>query len=192
VLRESIRLAGVPLTVIDTAGLRDTDDPVETEGVRRARAAAEAADRILLVIDSTDPQAQRPALPEGVAVDIVRNKIDLSGEPAGESRDAAGDRVFGVSAATGAGLDALAAHLQRVLGASGGEGVFSARRRHLDALERAAAEIDAAADELHARGAGELVAERLRRAQDELGRITGRVTTEDLLGEIFASFCIGK
>ncbi|MDZ7828289.1 MAG: tRNA uridine-5-carboxymethylaminomethyl(34) synthesis GTPase MnmE [Halofilum sp. (in: g-proteobacteria)] len=192
VLRESIRLAGVPLTVIDTAGLRDTDDPVETEGVRRARAAAESADRILLIIDSTDPRANRPALPADVPVDMVRNKIDLSGETAGESRDAEGGRVFGVSAATGAGLDALAGHLQRVLGGTGGEGVFSARRRHLDALERAAAEIDAAAEEFHARAAGELVAERLRRAQDELGRITGRVTSEDLLGEIFGRFCIGK
>jgi len=193
VLRESIRLAGVPLTVIDTAGLRDTDDPVETEGVRRARAAAGSADRILLIVDSLAPQTQLTALPDGVPVDIVRNKIDLSGEPAGElQEEASGQRVFGVSAQTGAGLEVLAAHLQRVLGASGGEGVFSARRRHLDALARAAAEIDAAAEELHDRAAGELVAERLRRAQDELGRITGRVTSEDLLGEIFGRFCIGK
>jgi len=192
VLRESIRLAGVPLTVIDTAGLRDTDDPVETEGVRRARAAAGSADHVLLIVDSAAPQTQLPPLPEGVPVDIVRNKIDLTGEPAGELPEDGGRRVFGVSAQTGAGLDVLATHLQHALGASGGEGVFSARRRHLDALARAAAEIEAAAEELHARAAGELVAERLRRAQDELGRITGRVTSEDLLGEIFARFCIGK
>jgi len=190
-LRESIRLAGVPLTVIDTAGLRDTDDPVEGEGVRRARAAAEAADRILLVVDATQ-STDRPPLPEGVPVDVIRNKIDLSGETAGTETDAAGHRCIRVSAATGAGLDELREHLREVLAGSGDAGAFSARRRHLDALDRAAAEIDAAADEFHARGAAELVAERLRRAQDELGRITGRVTTEDLLGEIFGRFCIGK
>lgn len=191
-LRESLRLAGVPLTVIDTAGLRDTDDPVEGEGVRRARAAAAAADRILLVVDAVAGDTEGPALPADVPVDRVRNKIDLAGEPAGADTDEQGRRVFRVSALTGAGLDALRDHLQRVLGAAGEEGVFSARRRHLDALDRAAAEVEAAVTEFHASAAGELVAERLRRAQDQLGAITGRVTTEDLLGEIFGRFCIGK
>ncbi|MDX1609593.1 MAG: tRNA uridine-5-carboxymethylaminomethyl(34) synthesis GTPase MnmE [Halofilum sp. (in: g-proteobacteria)] len=191
-LRESIRIEGVPLTVIDTAGLRDTDDPVESEGVRRARAATERADRILLIVDSTAADAALPEFAPGIPVDVVRNKIDLSGEAAGPEPDAAGRSVFRVSAATGAGLEALRAHLHRALGAAGHEGVFSARRRHLDALDRAAAEVAAAVTEFRHSAAGELVAEHLRRAQDELGAITGRVTSEDLLGEIFGRFCIGK
>lgn len=189
-LREAIRLDGVPLTVIDTAGLRATADPVESEGVRRAQAALAAADRVLLVVDTAAPAALPTDLPDGVAVDVVRNKIDLSGEPAGVEESQAG-RVFRVSAYTGAGLDALRAHLRGVLGGGDG-GVFSARRRHLEALDRAGAEVDAAAAELAGAGAGELAAERLRAAQDALGTITGAVASEDLLGEIFARFCIGK
>lgn len=191
-LRESIRIEGVPLTVIDTAGLRDTDDPVESEGVRRARAATDRADRILLIVDSTRPDPEPPEFTPGIPVDVVRNKIDLSGEPAGAGHDPGGRALFRVSATTGAGLDALRAHLHRALGAAGHEGVFSARRRHLDALARAAAEIDAGVAAFRDTAAGELVAEHLRRAQDELGTITGRVTSEDLLGEIFGRFCIGK
>lgn len=189
-LREAIRLDGVPLTVIDTAGLRATADPVESEGVRRAQAALAAADRVLLVVDTAAPAALPTDLPDGVAVDVVRNKIDLSGEPAGVEETQAG-RVFRVSAYTGAGLDALRAHLRGVLGGGDG-GVFSARRRHLEALDRAGAEVDAAAAELAGAGAGELAAERLRAAQDALGTITGTVASEDLLGEIFSRFCIGK
>ncbi len=191
-LRESIRIEGVPLTVIDTAGLRDTDDPVESEGVRRARAAADGADRILLVIDATDPRGDSAAFAQGIPVDLIRNKIDLAGEPEGAEADAEGRNVFRVSAETGAGLDALREHLRRTLGAAAHEGIFSARRRHLDALDRAAAEVEAAAAEFRDSAAGELIAERLRRAQDELAAITGRVTSEDLLGEIFGRFCIGK
>lgn len=191
-LRESIRIEGVPLTVIDTAGLRDTDDPVESEGVRRARAAADSADRILLVIDVTDPRGDPAAFAQGIPVDLIRNKIDLVDEPEGAETDAEGRNVFRVSAETGAGLDALREHLRRTLGTAAHEGIFSARRRHLDALDRAAAEVEAAAAEFRASAAGELIAERLRRAQDELAVITGRVTTEDLLGEIFGRFCIGK
>lgn len=191
-LRESLRIEGIPLTVIDTAGLRDTDDPVESEGVRRARSAADNADRILLVVDSTIPDENIPVFGEDVPVDLIRNKIDLSGEPAGMETDETDRNVFRVSATTGAGLDELRKHLHRTLGAGAHEGVFSARRRHLDALDRAAAEVEAAAAEFHDSAAGELVAERLRRAQDELAAITGRVTTEDLLGEIFGRFCIGK
>ncbi len=192
-LREHIRIEGVPLTVVDTAGLRTTDDPIESEGVRRAREAVAAADRVLHVIDAT--QAEPPPLdvPPGTAVDRIRNKIDLSGESAGAGTDpVSGEAVFTVSAVSGAGLDELRAHLRTVLGGSAEGGAFSARRRHLEALERADAEVEAAANELMASGAGELAAERLRQAQQALGSITGTVTSEDLLGEIFSRFCIGK
>ena len=192
-VREAIRIEGVPLTVVDTAGLRETEDPVETEGVRRAREAMAAADRVLLVVDATGPAPRLPELATGVPIDVIRNKIDLTGEPPGTFEEpASGHAGFRVSAANGAGIDALRAHLHRALGAAAHEGVFSARRRHLDALDRAAGEVEAARAELRTSAAGELVAECLRRAQDQLGTITGRVTSEDLLGEIFARFCIGK
>ena len=191
VLRESIRIDGVPFTLLDTAGLRATDDPVESEGVRRAEAALAGADRVLLVVDATAPASERPALPDGVVVDIVRNKIDLTAEAPG-ARDADGARELRVSATTGAGLDALRTHLHGLLGTGPEGGAFSARRRHLDALDRAHAALQAARAELDRSGAGELAAEQLRAAQTELGTITGETTTEDLLGEIFSRFCIGK
>ncbi|MDZ7788298.1 MAG: tRNA uridine-5-carboxymethylaminomethyl(34) synthesis GTPase MnmE [Halofilum sp. (in: g-proteobacteria)] len=192
VLRESIRLDGVPLTLLDTAGLRATDDPVESEGVRRARAALDEADRVLLVVDSgADAAMETPELPPGAIVDTVRTKIDLTGEPAGVTETDQG-RVFRLSAVTGEGLDALRAHLRSLLGTGPEGGAFSARRRHLDALDRADEEIRAARTELVDTGAGELAAERLRQAQTAIGAITGETTTEDLLGEIFSRFCIGK
>lgn len=192
-LREHIRIAGVPLTVVDTAGLRTTDDPVESEGVRRAREALAAADRVLHVIDATQAEPPRLDVPSGIPVDHIRNKIDLTDESPGAGRDPrTGDAVFAVSAVSGAGLDALREHLRTALGGSAEGGAFSARRRHLEALERADAEVQAAMSELTGSGAGELAAERLRLAQQALGSITGTVTSEDLLGEIFSRFCIGK
>ncbi len=191
VLRESVRIDGVPFTLLDTAGLRATDDPLESEGVRRAESALARADRVLLVVDSAAPDGERPTVPPGVPVDVVRNKIDLSAEPAGV-RDRDGGRELRVSATTGAGLDALRAHLHGLLGTGPEGGAFSARRRHLDALERAHDGLRGARAELERSGAGELAAERLRHAQIELGTITGETTTEDLLGEIFSRFCIGK
>ena len=191
-LRESVRIEGVPLTLVDTAGLRATEDPVESEGVRRACAALADADRVLLVVDSAAAAPiEWPEVPEDTAIDLVRTKVDLSGEPAGPLEAERG-HAFGVSAVTGAGLDALRAHLRAVLGAGPEGGAFSARRRHLDALERAAARVAAARTELVTTGAGELAAEQLRQAQEALGEITGETTTEDLLGEIFGRFCIGK
>lgn len=147
---------------------------------------------MLLVVDTAAPPEPPPDLPAGVTVDILRNKIDVSGEPAG-AEDTDTGTVLRVSARTGAGMDALRAHLRRVLdGGADGGGTFSARRRHLDALDRAASEVEAAAAALDEAGAGELAAEHLRRAGDALGAITGAVATEDLLGEIFSRFCIGK
>lgn len=191
-LREPIHLAGLPVTVIDTAGLRLTTDPVEGEGVRRARAALAEADRVLLVIDATDPAAIPDDLPTGIPVDRIHNKIDLVGAAPGAG-EVDGQPVFRLSAKTGAGIDALRDHLRACVATPGAVGgAFSARRRHLDALDQAATAIDRAAAELSGSGAGELAAEQLRLAQQDLGRITGTVTSEDLLGEIFGRFCIGK
>ncbi|MCP1673374.1 tRNA modification GTPase [Natronocella acetinitrilica] len=201
VLREHLHIDGMPLHVVDTAGLRDSADRVEQEGIRRARDALQTADRILLVVDDcpgegegdgdgAGEQAIRAQLPPGTPVTEIRTKTDLSGGVAGERPDA-GHSVIGVSAVTGAGLEALRGHLAASMGYTGGEGVFSARARHLDALDRAAEALEAAAGQLEI-GAGELVAEELRRAQQALAEITGEFTTEDLLGEIFSSFCIGK
>lgn len=193
-LRENIAIEGVPLTVIDTAGLRETNDPIESEGVRRARAALARADRVLHVIDVSAPNEGDVHIPSEVPVDRIRNKIDLTGEAAGAKPDPeTGAACFGVSVANGAGLKALRTHLRQAIG-GGAEtgGAFSARRRHLDALDQTAAHVDAAVAELGQSGAGELAAEQLRHAQDALGTITGRMTSEDLLGEIFGRFCIGK
>lgn len=190
VLGEHLHLDGLPLRVLDTAGLHPGGDAVEREGVRRARDAMAAADRILLVVDDAEDEAGIAALRAEVPprpVTLVRNKIDLTGAAAGGS----GETVH-VSARSGAGLDALRAHLRAVMGDDGETGLFTARRRHLEALDAAAAAL-AEARAAAAAGMGEeLVAESLRLAQDRLGEITGRVTTEDLLGRIFSTFCIGK
>jgi tRNA modification GTPase len=201
VLRQQIHLEGLPLNLIDTAGLRSAADVVEAEGVRRAHSELERADRVLYVLDASvalgescasDLAAELNELPKGVPVTLIFNKVDLSGaEPqADESRDP--PQVF-LSAATGAGLELLRAHLKKRAGFSAGEsGVFSARRRHLDALARARSSVVQAAQTLTTTRAFELFAEELRRAQMALGEITGEFSSDDLLGEIFSSFCIGK
>ena len=196
VLREQISLEGMPVQVIDTAGLRDSDDPVEQEGIRRAWAEIETADRILMVVDdqgglTAEETALRQRLPAGIPVTVLYNKIDLSGRsPAW--RDGEGGSEILLSAKTEAGLELLKAHLKSCMGYSGGEGVFMARLRHLEALERAAAALARAVEQLEIFRAGELVAEELRDAQNALAEITGAVSSEDLLARIFASFCIGK
>jgi tRNA modification GTPase len=195
-LREFIQLDGLPLHVIDTAGLRDdTNDPVEQEGMRRARAEIAAADRILLLIDDHDPgnsETLLGSLPPELPVTRIHNKIDLSGHPPGLSDDnGKGPRIH-LSLKTGAGVDSLIAHLKASVGYdSGAEGVFTARRRHLDALDRARQATDNALGRLRT-GEPELLAEELRQAQHSLGEITGEFTSDDLLGRIFSSFCIGK
>ncbi|SEP00514.1 tRNA uridine-5-carboxymethylaminomethyl(34) synthesis GTPase MnmE [Aquisalimonas asiatica] len=195
VLREHIQIDGMPLHVIDTAGLRDSDEPVEQEGIRRAWQAIDAADRLLLVVDDRDgvgaPERDILArLATGLPVTVVRNKADLSGSEPGVDRAGDHDTVT-LSAMTGAGLPALRQHLKDAMGYAATESGFIARRRHLDALARADTALAAANQQLGL-GAGELVADDLRRAQDALGEITGAFTTEDLLGEIFSTFCIGK
>jgi tRNA modification GTPase len=200
VLRQQVHLDGLPLNLIDTAGLRRTADVVEAEGVRRALAELKRADRVLYMLDATqlsessasDLAVELDELPKGVPVTVIFNKIDLSGAQAGvdESRDP--PQVF-LSVRTGAGLDLLRGHLKSRAGyRSGDSGALSARRRHLDALERARSYVAQAAQTLAATRAFELFAEELRLAQLALGEITGEFSSDDLLGEIFGSFCIGK
>jgi tRNA modification GTPase len=193
-LREHLVLDGLPVTVVDTAGLRDTNDPVEREGVRRARFEVARADRLLWVADVREPLAETLADAQranaGGAVTVVANKIDLAGV-APQLRSEQGTTIVYVCALTGAGIDLLVGHLKQAAGVVGEPaGTFSARRRHLDALERARAELIAAGS--HLNGALEVAAEHLRNAQTPLSELTGELTSDDLLGEIFATFCIGK
>ena len=202
ILREHIHIDGMPLHIVDTAGLRDTEDLVEKIGVERAMAAISEADRILLVVDAAQPQGvdmeqlwpefllQRP---DPHKVTLVFNKIDLTGEAASLEQDACGSSVVRVCARNGTGIDLLRQHLKACMGYEQTvEGVFSARRRHLDALATAAAFLDHGHQQLTSLGAGELLAEDLRLAQHALGEITGEFSADDLLGRIFSSFCIGK
>lgn len=202
-LREHIQIDGIPLHVVDTAGLRASGDEIEREGIRRAWREMQTADRILLVVDS----AMLPAkgthtedfwpeggehLPRDVPVTLILNKSDLIDAP--PKIDTTGfDAVFELSATTGQGMDALRNHLS---GSPGGgaraEGGFSARQRHLRALELALEHLYNGRLQLEKTGAGELLAEDLRQCQHCLGEITGAVSSDELLGEIFSSFCIGK
>jgi tRNA modification GTPase len=196
-LREEIDLDGLPLHIIDTAGLREAADVVEREGIRRAWKEIEQADRLLLVVDDTagltdEELTLLERFPSGLPVSLIRNKADLSGNPVGVRPE--GDRTeIVLSAKTGEGVELLRDHLKQSIGyQSGGEGRFMARRRHLEALARAAEHLMQAEAQMQAQQAGELVAEELRLAQQALGEITGEFTADDLLGEIFSSFCIGK
>jgi tRNA modification GTPase len=193
-LRETIRLDGVELTLVDTAGLRSGGDAIEREGMRRARAELERADVAIVVLDARDPESGRSAVADAIAAVPQRlwlhNKADLLG---GAALPDAADRLS-VSAHTGAGLDNLHGRLRALSlgdGAETGAGAFTARARQVEALRRAAAEVVQARDEL-AQEALELSAEALRQAHDALGEITGRVAPDDLLGHIFSAFCIGK
>jgi tRNA modification GTPase len=198
VLRERIDIDGLPLHVIDTAGLRESGNVVETEGVRRARAELARADRILFVVDAAaDPESrvferERTALPPGLPVTLIMNKADLVEREPSLNAHSVPPRIW-LSALTGSGLELLRAHLKTSVGFAATEaGNVSARRRHLDALARARRHVDAGREQLRTRRAGELMAEELRQAQAALGEITGEVTSDDLLGRIFATFCIGK
>ena len=195
VLRQEIEIDGLPVHVIDTAGLRGDADLVEEEGIRRARRAMAEADRVLLVEDATGDDtrlAEYETLPAGVPVTVIRNKIDLTGESAGVARG--GDRTtVSLSALTGEGIDLLRRHLEEGVGyRPEAAGALSARRRHLDALDQARGHVETGVGHLESGLGGELLAEELRLAQQALGEITGAVSSDDLLGRIFASFCIGK
>jgi tRNA modification GTPase len=197
VLRQHLHLDGLPLNLIDTAGLRATADVIEAEGVRRARNELRRADRVLYIWDAAladEPHfsAALEELPPGVPVTLIFNKIDLTGADPAVDESMSPARIF-LSAKTGEGIGLLRAHLKASAGYSSGEtGALSARRRHLDALARAKTCVAQAAENLTATRAFELFAEELRRAQLALGEITGEFTSDDLLGEIFSSFCIGK
>ena len=195
-LKETISIDGLPLNIVDTAGLRDSDDPVEQEGIRRARNQIENADCILNVIDLTDRSHDSSDVikaSKNIPVINVFNKIDLSRQdpPGIETKDKQ-KSVF-LSAKTGEGLAQLRAALKNLVGYdSGSEGVFIARRRHLDALNRVQQNITNGLNAIDKAQAAELLAEDLLHAQHALSEITGEFSSDDLLGKIFSSFCIGK
>ena len=197
VLREHIHLDGLPLHIIDTAGLRESNDPVESQGIQRAWAEIAKADRVLLVVDdqvgvSAEAMHILEQLPDTLAVTVAHNKIDLSGRAAATWRDEVGEHVA-ISAKHGTGLDELRRHLKASMGfCAGGEATFMARRRHLESLQSAARLLEHGKAQLNERRAGELLAEDLRLAQQSLSEITGEFTSDDLLGRIFSQFCIGK
>jgi tRNA modification GTPase len=202
-LRETVRIDGVELTLVDTAGLRDGGDAIEREGMKRARAELERAELAIVVIDARAPEDGRRAVEDAIAGVPQRlwlhNKVDLLDPPmageAGEDVQAGGSKpVLRMSARTGEGLVALHARLRTLaLGdaAEAGEGAFTARARHVEALRRAAAQLDDARAALRNETL-DLAAEALRYGHDALGEITGRVRLDDLLGHIFSTFCIGK
>ena len=194
VLREQLSLDGIAFELADTAGLRDSHDDVEREGIRRAHGELQRADVALLVTDAQQADVDMEllaALPTNVERLVLVNKIDRDGvTPRSERRD--GTHWLWASAKTGAGLDALRETLKQLAGAGGGEGAFSARRRHVLALEHVDVHLTHAAMQIGEQRAGELAAEELRLAQQVLAEITGTYSSDDLLGAVFSSFCIGK
>ena len=197
VLREQLSLDGLPVSIADTAGLRDTTDPIEREGVRRSQDEIRQADHVLWVHDGRVPletalTEARASVDPAIPFTVVVNKIDLTGAAPGHTGHE-GIAVVSVSALTGAGFAELRAVLKAAAGyQSERTGSFSARRRHLVGLARAQDRLRQAQSELAASPALELVAEQLRAAQAQLGELTGEFSSDDLLGEIFSRFCIGK
>lgn len=193
-IRQSINLYGVPVHVIDTAGLRESADPVERIGIARTWDAIEKSDLAVLVIDgvkgeSAEDRAILARLPKGLPCLRVYNKADLANKPMARAGDSESPRVT-LSAKTGEGIEALRKALAEAIGWRGeAEGVFMARARHLDALRNARSRLAQAQTETRRQ---ELFAEELRQAHEALMSITGEVTPDDLLGEIFSRFCIGK
>lgn len=201
VLREHIHIDGMPLHIIDTAGLREASDEVERIGIKRAWDEIAQADHVLLMIDSTESQQADfqvqwadflAKLPQNIPVTVIRNKVDLTGES--ESLTEMDNfTLIRLSAQTKVGVDLLREHLKKSMGyQSSTEGGFLARRRHLVALETAAEHLQRGHIQLTEFHAGELLAEELRMVQNALSEITGQFTSDDLLGNIFSSFCIGK
>ncbi|MFA0413758.1 tRNA uridine-5-carboxymethylaminomethyl(34) synthesis GTPase MnmE [Vibrio renipiscarius] len=201
VLREHIHIDGMPLHIIDTAGLRDASDEVEKIGIERAWDEIKQADRVLFMVDGTTTDATDPTeiwpdfvdrLPDNMGMTVIRNKADQTGEDLGICH-VNSPTLIRLSAKTGHGVDALRTHLKECMGFAGGhEGGFMARRRHLEALEKAADHLDIGQQQLEGYMAGEILAEELRIAQQHLNEITGEFSSDDLLGRIFSSFCIGK
>ena len=201
VLREHIHIDGMPLHIIDTAGLREASDEVERIGIARAWEEIAQADQVLLMIDSTEQKVDDfkaewaeflAKLPPNMPVTVIRNKVDLSCEPEGLEQ-LENFTLIRLSAQTKVGVDLLREHLKKSMGyQSSTEGGFLARRRHLQALEEAAEHLARGHVQLTQFFAGELLAEELRMVQNALSEITGQFTSDDLLGNIFSSFCIGK
>ncbi|QOL26386.1 tRNA uridine-5-carboxymethylaminomethyl(34) synthesis GTPase MnmE [Thalassotalea sp. LPB0316] len=201
VLTEQIHIDGMPLHIIDTAGLRESPDKVEQIGIERAWQEIKQADRVLLMVDSSNDQAIDlktfwpefyQALPENIGVTIIKNKADISGAPIGITKET-NTPVITLSAKTNQGINFLTEHLKEIIGYQGStEGGFMARRRHLVALDNAYSHLTNGKAQLEAYVAGEILAEELRLCQQELNEITGEFTSDDLLGKIFSSFCIGK
>jgi len=201
VLTEHIHIDGMPLHIIDTAGLRESNDKVEQIGIERAWKEIKQADRVLLMVDSTvsttvDPKEEWPdffdRLPENIGLTIIRNKADISHSKTGISGEDDQPTIT-LSAKNGEGVDLLKDHLKAIMGYQGStEGSFMARRRHLSALEKAHQHLEIGLEQLESYVAGEILAEELRLCQQELNQITGEFTNDDLLSEIFSSFCIGK
>ncbi|MEC8228425.1 MAG: tRNA uridine-5-carboxymethylaminomethyl(34) synthesis GTPase MnmE [Pseudomonadota bacterium] len=205
VLKEHINVNGMPLHVIDTAGLRDSPDKVEQIGIARAWEAINDADRVLFVVDSTtssdiDPYQIWPEfmqrLPAGMPVTVIRNKADISGDNVTLQQVDTPHGPFSVialSANTGQGVELLRDHLSQSMGLdTTTEGQFIARRRHIDAIDNTLEHLQIGEQQLHDNLAGELLAEELRLAHQHLSEITGEFSSDDLLGRIFSSFCIGK
>jgi len=194
ILKERIQIDGMPLHIIDTAGLRDSDNAVEQEGIRRAHAEIQNADRVLLLIDANDPNPDEllSSFPKHIQLTKVYNKIDLINASPRLEETATGTAIY-VSIKQGLGMDLLNQHLKQSVGFdANADNVFIARRRHIEALESSADFVQNALMQLQETQAGELVAEDLRQAQNHLSEITGTFTSDDLLGKIFSSFCIGK
>jgi len=197
-LREHIQIDGMPLHIIDTAGLRESSDPVEQIGIGRAINAISEADLVLLVTDTSQSQVPVwPAIlgeaPKPSRTCIIRNKADITGQPPACTQSENGSTHITLSAKTGSGLDLLREHLKQRMGFStSGEGQFSARRRHLEALRQGALHLEQGRLQLTQNAAPELLAEDLLQAQRALGQITGQISSDELLGRIFSSFCIGK
>lgn len=194
VLKETIHVDGMPVHIIDTAGLHNSDDVIEQEGIRRANMEIKNADIILLVYDSNDSEFDLTILPDSVKDKpkiLVRNKIDLVGlKPSVQKVDHVLD--IAISAKNGEGVDSLQDALSEFAGLNAtAEGIFLARKRHINAIEETLVFISNAIDQLK-QGSSELVAEDLRQAGLQLSQITGEFSSDDLLGEIFSSFCIGK
>jgi tRNA modification GTPase len=202
VLREQVHIDGMPLHIIDTAGLREAKDQVERIGIERAWKEIEQADRLLLVIDVSEPdynssiQQVLESLLHNIThlppVTLLLNKCDLINQSPQQVKHGEYDAIY-LSAKQQLGIDVLKQHLKACIGyQSLGDSVFMARRRHLDAIARALSHTQSALTQLIDFNAGELVAEELRQAQNALNEITGEFTADDLLGRIFSSFCIGK
>jgi tRNA modification GTPase len=201
ILSEQIHIDGMPLHIIDTAGLRESNDQVEQIGIERAWQEINQADRVLLMVDASDDASQDPQklwpeffakLPENIGLSIIRNKADINAITTGLSTTNNIPTVT-LSAKNGDGIAELKDHLKSIMGYQGSaEGGFMARRRHLAALEQAHHHLIIGLEQLEAYVAGEILAEELRLCQQELNKITGEFTNDDLLTEIFSSFCIGK